>query len=239
MVAAQDLQFQLLLAGIGNRTGRFFRDAVRFPEGNPPFQKQTQTGPHGVGAGLHDDEVTFWDGLEFIRSHERPLHHLDCLARVAFPFADVPAHDGAAAQRLGQHLGGLGVRGEAAENRILHIVLNNLRSFTAIVFFQLREGLDDWDQGQFSGSSRREQGQNIKSGHGAQLITEEDHPVFQLPTVLVRHSEQLTGERLNHEAGHKVLAGILLREYEKDGGLLRGKILGVDGAVEAEDLLEL
>ncbi|CAN3993492.1 Crp/Fnr family transcriptional regulator, partial [Dysosmobacter welbionis] len=39
--------------------------------------------------------------------------------------------------------------------------------------------------------------------------------------------------------GHKVLAGVLLREYEKDGGLLRGKILGVDGTVKAEDLLKL
>ena len=69
-MAAHDGKLQLLLAGIGNGTGRFLRDAVRIPEGDPPFQKQAQTGPHGVGAGLHDDEVTFGDGLEFVRSHE-------------------------------------------------------------------------------------------------------------------------------------------------------------------------
>ena len=60
-MAAHDGKLQLLLAGIGNGTGRFLRDAVRIPEGDPPFQKQAQTGPHGVGAGLHDDEVTFGD----------------------------------------------------------------------------------------------------------------------------------------------------------------------------------
>ena len=70
VMAAHDGKLQLLLAGIGNGTGRFLRDAVRIPESDPPFQKQAQTGPHGVGAGLHDDEVTFGDGLEFVRSHE-------------------------------------------------------------------------------------------------------------------------------------------------------------------------
>ena len=60
-MAAHDGKLQFLLIGIGHRAGRFFWDAVWLPEGDPPFQEQPQPGPHGVGAGFHDDEVTFGD----------------------------------------------------------------------------------------------------------------------------------------------------------------------------------
>ena len=60
-MAAHDGKLQLLLAGIGNGTGRFLRDAVRLPEDNPSLQKEPLPGLHGVGASLYDNEVTFGD----------------------------------------------------------------------------------------------------------------------------------------------------------------------------------
>ena len=60
-----------------------------------------------------------------------------------------------------------------------------------------------------------------------------------MPTVLVRHGEQLPCQRLYHQPCHEVLGGVLLRQDEEDSGLLRRKLLGVGGAVEAQHLLQL
>lgn len=69
-----------------------------------------------AGPGLHDDELPRGNGLQLIGSHEGALDHLEGLAGVVLPLADGAAHDGAAAQGLGQHLGGLTVGGKAAED---------------------------------------------------------------------------------------------------------------------------
>lgn len=110
---------QLRFAGVVDLPGGLLRNLVGLPEGDPPLQEQPQAGLHGVGARFHDDEVPLGDGLELIRGHERPLNHLQALAGVVLSPGDGATHDGAAAQGLGQHLGGLAVGGEAAENRIL------------------------------------------------------------------------------------------------------------------------
>ena len=88
-------------------------------------------------------------------------------------------------------------------------------------------------------ASSTEKRQNIKGRHGPQLITKEDNTVFQFAAVLIRYCEQLTGEVLDHQASHEVLRLILLRQDEEDGGFLRREHLGVNGTVEAQDLLQL
>lgn len=90
---------------------------VLLPEGDAPIQKQPQTGLHGMGAGFHDHELPLGNGLQFVRCHERPLHHLQRLAGFAFSFADRAALYGLAAQRFGQHFRCLALRREATKNR--------------------------------------------------------------------------------------------------------------------------
>ena len=57
--------------------------------------------------------------------------------------------------------------------------------------------------------------------------------------MLVRHREQLTGEVLDHKTRDEVLRGIFFRQNQEDGALLRGEHFRVDGAVVADDLLQL
>ena len=117
--------------------------------------------------------------------------------------------------------------------------MNDLRPLFSIVLLQLRKALDDRHQRQFPGPSGGEEGQDVEGGHGAQLVTKQHHPVRELSAVLVSHREQLSGKRLNHEARHEVLAGVLLGQHQEDGGLLGGEGLRVNGAVKTEDLLQL
>ena len=241
MVTAEDRLLQLLLVGIGHGTCGPLRQQIRITEGDAPVQEEPEPCLHGVRPRLHHYKLALGDGLQFIRRHERPLHHLEGAAGAVFSaaLAHRTAHDGAAAQGLGQHLGGLRVGGEAAEDGILRIVDNNLRALLAVVLLQLCQRLNDRHQSQFAGPAGAEQGQDIESGHGAQLIAEQHHPVGQLAAVLVRHGEQLTGECLDHQAGHEVLAGVFFRQNEEDGRLLGGKGFRVNGTVEAQHLLQL
>lgn len=86
--------------------------------------------------------------ISTIRRHECPLHHLQGLARIVFPPGDGAGEDGAAAQGLGQHLHCLALGREAAENRVLAVVRQDLRTLLAIVLLQLRNALNDGNQGQ-------------------------------------------------------------------------------------------
>lgn len=81
--------------------------------------------------------------FEFVRHHQRPLHHLERLAGVVLAPADGTAHDGAAAQRLGQYIRGGGVWRKPAEDGKLGVVHNDLRALLTVVAFQLAERLDD------------------------------------------------------------------------------------------------
>ena len=104
-------------------------------------------------ACFHDDEVPLGDGLEFIRGHEGALYHLEALAGIVLPPGDGTAHHGAAAQGLGQHLGGLAVGCEAAEDGVLAVIRQNLCPFLAVVLLQLGQALDDGHQGQPPGAA--------------------------------------------------------------------------------------
>ena len=101
------------------------------------------------------------------------------------------------------------------------------------------KALDDGHQRQPAGAARTEQGQDVEGRHGAQLIAEQHHAVLEPAVMLVRHGEQLTGEVLDHKSRDEVLGGVFLRQNEKNGALLRGEHLRVDGAVVADDLLQL
>ena len=191
-----------------------------------------------MGTCLHNNKLPLGDRLQLIRGHERPLRHLQSL-RFILSHTDISRKRGAAAQGLGQHLSGLGVWRETAKNRVLDVILDDLRSLFSIVFLQLGKTLDDRNQCQLSGPARAEQRQDVEGGHGTQLVAEQHHPVRQLAAVLVRHGEQFTGQSLNHQASHEVFAGVLLRQDEEDGGFLGGEQLRVNGAVEAQHLLQL
>lgn len=74
-----------------------------------------------------------------------PLRHLQGLGLV-LSSADAAGEDCPAPQGLGQYLGGLGVGGEAAGDRILHIAGDSLRALLAVVLFQPGRRLDDGDR---------------------------------------------------------------------------------------------
>ena len=99
--------------------------------------------------------------------------------------------------------------------------------------------MDDGYQCQFPGPAGREEGEDVKSRHGAQLVTEQHHTVFQFTAIFICHRKQFPAEGLDHKTRHKILAGIFFGEDEENGGLSAGEGFGVDGAVEAEDLLQL
>lgn len=80
---------------------------------------------------------------------------------------------------------------------------------------------------------------NVEGRHGAELVAGQHHPVFELVPVLVRHGEQFPTQVLDHEPHHEVLGLILLGEHQEDGGLVAGKALSVQRAVEADRLLQL
>ena len=107
-------------------------------------------------ACFHDDEVPLGNGLELVWGHEGPLDHLEALAGVVLSPGDGATHHGAAAQGLGQHLGGLAVGGEAAEDGVLAVIRQDLRPLLAIVLLQLGQALDDGHQGQPPGAASGE-----------------------------------------------------------------------------------
>ena len=71
---------QRILVGIIDPSGRLFLHTVFLLEGDSPFEEQAQAGTHGVASGLLHDEAALGDGLELVRRHEWPLHHLERLA---------------------------------------------------------------------------------------------------------------------------------------------------------------
>ena len=147
---------QFRLVGVVDLPGGPLGYLVGLPKSDPPLQEQPQAGPHGMSASFHDDKVSLRDGLELIRGHKRPLNHLETLAAIVLSPGDGTAHHGAAAQGLGQHLGGLAVGCEAAEDGVLAVIRQNLCPFLAVVLLQLGQALDDGHQGQPPGAASGE-----------------------------------------------------------------------------------
>ena len=110
---------QIHTVGIGHLSIGSLRHSIRLPKGNAPLEKQPQLGPHGMGAGFHNNEAALGDGFQLVRSEQGTLHHLEGLTGVVLATAHGAGQDGAAAQGFGQHLGGLAVGGKATENGVL------------------------------------------------------------------------------------------------------------------------
>ena len=81
--------------------------------------------------------------------------------------------------------------------------------------------------------------QGLDGRAGTQLIREKNHSVFQPPTVLIRHGEDLPVQILEDQADHEILGLVLLREYDEDSGFFIAEGLRVDSGVETQDLLHL
>ena len=187
---------------------------------------------------FHHHKFALGDGLQFVWRHERALHHLQGLAAL-LALADGAGEHRAAAKGGGECFGGFALGRKATEDGVLAVVTYNFRALFSVVLFQLGKALDDGHQRQPAGAARTEQGQDVEGRHGAQLIAEQHHAVLEPAVMLVRHGEQLTGEVLDHKSRDEVLGGVFLRQNEKNGALLRGEHLRVDGAVVADDLLQL
>ncbi|MPN38413.1 hypothetical protein SDC9_185937 [bioreactor metagenome] len=138
-----DVFLQCLLVSIVYLTLGFFLHGHGLSKGDTPIEKQPEPRSDWVRASFHDNEASLGERFQLVRCHQRPLHHLQGLAGVVFPTADAAAHDGAAAQRLGKNLGGLAVRSEAAEDGVLAVVHDDLRTLLAVVLLELPEALDD------------------------------------------------------------------------------------------------
>ena len=188
---------------------------------------------------FHHHKAALGNGFQLVRRHQWTLYHLQALAGIVLPLTDRAAEHRAAAQRFGELLRRLTVGRKAAEDGILTVVSQYFCAFSAVILLQLRQRLDDGYQCDTTGATRAEQCLHIKGGHSSELITIEHHAAGQMPTVLVRHGEQLPCQRLYHQPCHEVLGGVLLRQDEEDSGLLRRKLLGVGGTVEAQHLLQL
>ena len=190
-------------------------------------------------AGLHDHKFSLGDGLEFVRRHEWPLHHLQGLVIAVLALADGTREDSPAPQRRGKRLRRFALGGETTEDGILAVIANDFGSLFPVVLFKLRQRLDDRHQRQSAGAPCAEQGQDIKGRHSPQFVTVEDDTVLESAAVFIRHGKELTGEVLDHQSGNEVLGGIFFRQDEKDGAFFGCEHLGIDGAVVADDLLQL
>ena len=81
--------------------------------------------------------------------------------------------------------------------------------------------------------------QGLDGRAGTQLVREKNHSVFQPPTVLIRHGENLPVQVLEDQADHEILGLVLFRKYDENGGLLIAEGLRIDSGVETQDLLHL
>ena len=89
-------------------------------------------------AGFHDNEAALGNGFQLVGRQQGTLHHLEALAGIVLAPAHRAGEDGAAAQGFGQYLRSLAVGGEAAEDGVLAVVLNDLAALFSVVFFELR-----------------------------------------------------------------------------------------------------
>lgn len=124
-IPLDDGGLQLLPPGVVHFPLTMIWRLVRVPEGDAPIQEQPQPCPHGVGAGFHHNKFTLGDGLQLVRRHKGPLHHLEGLTVLSFAPADGTGLDRIASQGSGQHIGGLAVGSEAAKDGGLAIVLDD------------------------------------------------------------------------------------------------------------------
>ena len=142
-VLLQDTSLQSLTACVDDLPLGTLRHSIRLLKADAPVKEQTQPRPHGMVSGFHHNEAALENGFQLIGREQRTLHHLQGLAGVVLSTAHRAGQHRAIAQGFGQHLGGLTVGGEAAENGILAVVLNNLAALLTVVLFKLRKGLDN------------------------------------------------------------------------------------------------
>ena len=186
-----------------------------------------------MDACFHHDEITFWQGLQLIRREERSLHHLQRFGGIGFASGYRTRHNGAASKCFRQCISRGAVWCEAAEQRDLRIVDDDLAALLAVVLFELGKGLDDWDDLQASGSGRAEHHlRRFDFRQRTELVTEEHTSIFELPAVFICHSQDFTIELLDDQGDHKEGVGVFLRHDDKDGRFLAAELLSVDLCIE-------
>ena len=162
-------------------------------------------------AGFHYHEAALGHGFQLIRGHEGALHHLQGLGVAVLALGHRAGQNRAAAQISGQHLRRLTVGSEAAKDGILTVIGEDFRALFSVILLQLCQALNNGYQRQTPGAACGKQRQNVKRRHSPQLIAEEHRPVRKPAAMLIGYGKQFTGKVLDHQAGHKVLGGILLR----------------------------
>ena len=151
-----DAADEFALVNIGNLSGSLLRHpvAVRV-KGDAPIQKETQFGAHGMRSRFHHHKLSLGDGFQFIRRHERTLHHLQGLAAL-FPLTDGAGQYRPAAECSGEGICRFALGRKAAEDGVLAVVTYNFRTFFTIVLLQLGKALDNGYQRQSAGAPRAE-----------------------------------------------------------------------------------
>ena len=125
--------------------------------------------------------------------------------------ADGAGQYGPATEGGGEGIGGFALGRKTAEDGVLAVIAYNFRALFSVVLFQLRQRLDDGHQRQPAGAARTEQGQDVEGRHGAQLIAEQHHAVFEPAAGFIRHGEQFAGQILDHERRDEILCRIFFR----------------------------
>ena len=114
-----DAADEFALVYVGDLSGCPLRHpiAVRI-KGDAPIQKEAQFGAHGMRSRFHHHKLSLGDGFQFIRRHERTLHHLQGLAAL-LALADGAGEHRAAAKGGGEGIGGFALGRKTAEDGVL------------------------------------------------------------------------------------------------------------------------
>ena len=190
--------------------------------------------------GFHGDKLALGHTFQLVRGHQPPPHHLQAAGIIVLALAHRTGEDGLFSQIFGEGFCCLAAGSETAENGELAVVPYHLRALSAVVFVQLDEALHNGDNTQPAGSgSGKEHLRALQFWDGPELVTVEDAAPGQLSTIFIRHCHQLPVELLDDEAHEKIGGGVLLRHDDEQGVFFPTESLGVDGAAEAEKLLQL
>ena len=154
--------------------------------------------------------------------------------------ADRASHDCAVTQCSGHNIRSFTGGGEAACDGELAVILNDCRTFFAIVLLQLLITLDDTHDAELSGSGCAEHHFNgLYRWQSSKLIQVPYYSLFQSTTIAVCHTQDFTVELLEKQGYHEVGIRVFFRENHIVGTLHLTEPFSIHNGIKAEDLLQL
>ena len=172
----------------------FFGNRVFVLELYTPLEEQFQHRLHRVTAGFHDHEMSFGHGFQLVNGHKRTLDHLKlAVVAVASCCSGERTRENCLLSEVRGHgFRSLAVWSEGAEQGTLAVIHDDLRTFFAVGFLELRKRLDYRHNGYLSGTSRREHHfQALYLRQSPDFIHVEHNPLVELTALFVRDREHL------------------------------------------------